>query len=323
MSWNNIPTDSGTAISALTVDDNELPLRVTPGAAGQPPGIDIEPYFTVDNKAMTIAQGDTDLSFERLPGGTVIRLTGTIAVGDEPEILELGIDDPAHFSAWRFKRMLEARGVRVTGGLAARHRQLMPADKDTILDRAPRAAIPGEALAKLTPPPLAEDLTLTNKVSQNVHAELMLRRIGTARGSGSVADGIAEVRAMVERAGVPRSAWDLSDGSGMSTYNRVSPRGMVTVLQWITARPWGAAWRATLPIGGIDGTLRKRFRGTALQGRVFAKTGSLNATNALSGYMIAKSGRTLLFSAFANDVPEDVAATKAIDAALELVAQQN
>ncbi len=323
MSWNNIPTDSGTAISALTLDDNELPLRVTPGAPGQPPRLEIEPYFSVDNQAVTVPQGDTDLSFERLPGGLVVRLTGTIAVGAEPELIELGIDDPAHFAAWRFKRMLQARGVRVTGGLAARHRQLMPTDKDAILDRAPRAALPGEALAQLTPSPLAEDLKLTTKVSQNVHAELLLRRIGSARGSGSVADGIAEVRAMLERAGVPRLAYDLSDGSGMSTYNRIAPRGMVTFLRWVAGRPWGAAWRATLPIGGFDGTLRKRFRGTALQGRVFAKTGTLNATNALSGYIIARSGRSLVFSAFANDVPEDVAAAKAIDAALVLVAQQN
>ncbi len=323
MSWNNIPTDSGTAISALTLDDNELPLRVAPGALGQPPVIEIEPYFTVDNRAITVSQGDSDLSFERLPGGTVVSLTGSIAVGAKPELLQLGIDDPAHYAAWRFKRMLEARGVRVTGGIAVRHRALMPSDTDEVLDRPSRMAPAGQALARLVPPPLAQDLWLTNKVSQNVHAELLLRRIGSRRGSGSVADGVAEVRAMLERASVPRAAYDLSDGSGMSTYNRVAPRGMVTLLRWIAARPWGNAWRATLPVGGIDGTLRKRFRGTALQGRIFAKTGSLNATNALSGYMIASSGRTLVFATYANDVPEDVAATRAIDSALELIARQN
>ncbi|MEJ7776663.1 MAG: D-alanyl-D-alanine carboxypeptidase [Sphingomicrobium sp.] len=79
---------------------------------------------------------------------------------------------------------------------------------------------------------------------------LMLRRIGLGRGTGAIADGIAEVRAMLNRAGVPRSSYDLSDGSGMSTYNRVTPRAMVTLLRWIAARPWGAAWRATLPVGG-------------------------------------------------------------------------
>jgi D-alanyl-D-alanine carboxypeptidase/D-alanyl-D-alanine-endopeptidase (penicillin-binding protein 4) len=73
----------------------------------------------------------------------------------------------------------------------------------------------------------------------------------------------------------------------------------------------------------VDGTLARRFKGGALEGKLFAKTGSLNATNALSGYLVARSGRTLTFSAFANDVPENVAATRAIDAALELIAAEN
>jgi D-alanyl-D-alanine carboxypeptidase/D-alanyl-D-alanine-endopeptidase (penicillin-binding protein 4) len=128
---------------------------------------------------------------------------------------------------------------------------------------------------------------------------------------------------MLERAGVGRRQFDFSDGSGMSTYNRVSPRGVVTLLRWAATQPWGVAWRATMPVAGVDGTLARRFRGTPLEGRLFAKTGSLNASYALSGSLIAHSGRTLFFSAFANDVPEGVAATSAIDSALELVAEAN
>jgi D-alanyl-D-alanine carboxypeptidase/D-alanyl-D-alanine-endopeptidase (penicillin-binding protein 4) len=109
----------------------------------------------------------------------------------------------------------------------------------------------------------------------------------------------------------------------MSTYNRVAPRGVVVFLRWAAAQPWGDAWRATLPIGGGDGTLARRFRGTTLESRLFAKTGTLNATAALSGYMIARSGRTLLFSIYANDIPDGVGATAAMDAALEMIAEQN
>jgi D-alanyl-D-alanine carboxypeptidase/D-alanyl-D-alanine-endopeptidase (penicillin-binding protein 4) len=109
----------------------------------------------------------------------------------------------------------------------------------------------------------------------------------------------------------------------MSTYNRVAPRGMIAFLRWAAAQPWGAAWRSSLPVGGVDGTLARRFKGTALESRIFAKTGTLNATSALSGYMIAKSGRTLLFSAYANDIPEGARATDAMDAALLLIAEAN
>ena len=109
----------------------------------------------------------------------------------------------------------------------------------------------------------------------------------------------------------------------MSSYNRIAPRGTVIFLRWIAAQPWGAAWRETLPVGGVQGTLSRRFLGTSLEGRVFAKTGTLNATNAISGYMIARSGRTLTFSAIANDVPEDAGATRYLDAALVMIAEAN
>lgn len=324
MSWNNIPTRYGTAVSALSLDDNELPLRITPAAPGWPPSLDLLPYYTVVNHAVTVAAGDTDLAFDRLPGSNVLRLTGTIAAGAEPELLRVGIDDPAHYAAWRFKALLEARGVRVTGAVTARHRPLRPADDPAVRNGAPPARPPQpEAIARLTPPPLAQDLTLINKVSQNLHAELMLRRVGVADGTGSIADGLAVLGAMLERAGVPREDYDFSDGSGMSTYNRVAPRGMVIFLRWAAAQPWGGAWRATLPVGGVDGTLAKRFGGTMLEGRIFAKTGTLNATSALSGYMTAQSGRTLIFSMYANDIPDGASATKAMDAALALIAEEN
>jgi D-alanyl-D-alanine carboxypeptidase/D-alanyl-D-alanine-endopeptidase (penicillin-binding protein 4) len=324
MSWNNIPTRSGTATSALTLDDNELPLQVIPGEVGKAPRLEFARYYTIDNRAITVAGGATSLDFDRAPGGMVVRLTGMIAAGAKPELLRLGIDDPAHYAAWRFRTMLEARGVRVKGSVSARHRPLTPGDDPAIRKGTPPARPPrAEVLARLTPPPLAEDLTVINKISQNLHAELMLRRAGLRQGTGSIADGVAEIRAMLTQAGVPRTAYDFSDGSGMSTYNRVSPRGMTIFLRWIAAQPWGAAWRETLPVGGAQGTLSRRFRGTPLEGRVFAKTGTLNATNALSGYMIANSGRTLIVSVFANDIPEDAGATKYMDAALVMIAGEN
>jgi D-alanyl-D-alanine carboxypeptidase/D-alanyl-D-alanine-endopeptidase (penicillin-binding protein 4) len=324
MSWNNIPTRSGTAASALSLDDNELPIRVAPTVPGSPPHLEMLPYYSVDNRAVTVAAGSTALEFDRLPGSRSVRLTGTIAAGAEPGLLRLGIDDPAHYAAWRFKALLEARGVRVIGEVAVRHRPLAPADDPAARNGAPPARAPRpEPLARLTPPPLAEDVAFTNKVSQNLHAELLLRRLGRLAGTGSIADGLAVVRDMLARAGVPRAGYDFSDGSGMSTYNRVAPRAMIGFLRWVGAQPWGPAWRATLPVGGVEGTLSRRFRGTALEGKVAAKTGTLNASNALSGYLTAKSGRTLLFSAFANDVPEGVDATAAMDAALVMIAEAN
>jgi D-alanyl-D-alanine carboxypeptidase/D-alanyl-D-alanine-endopeptidase (penicillin-binding protein 4) len=327
MSWNNIPSSSGTGASALTLDDNELRLVVAPAKPGEPARVELWPYFTVDNQAKTVAGAETELGWDRDPNGKQLRITGTIGADAKPRTWKLGIDDPAEYAAWRLKVLLEARGVKVKGKVQARHRPLTPQDdpdyrlkvSHTLVRELPTWT----PLAELTPPPVAEDLKHINKVSQNLHAELALRRLAFDQGSGSIADGVARIGEMLQAAGLPRTAWDFSDGSGMSSYNRVSPRGTALLLRWIAAQPWGTQFRETLPIGGVDGTLGRRFKGTPLEGKVFAKTGTLNATNAVAGYLIAASGKTLTFAFYANDVPGDVSATRYMDDALNIVAAAN
>jgi D-alanyl-D-alanine carboxypeptidase/D-alanyl-D-alanine-endopeptidase (penicillin-binding protein 4) len=121
MSWNNIPTDSGTAVSALTLDDNEIALNVAPGEAGQGARLEGPVYYRVDNRVATVAEGATRIEVTRLPRSLDLLLTGTIRADAKPQRLKLGIDDPAHHAAWRLKALLEARGVRVTGRVATRH----------------------------------------------------------------------------------------------------------------------------------------------------------------------------------------------------------
>lgn len=325
MSWNNIPSPYGTALTALTLDDNELIAMATPGTEGAAPGVAHLGYLAIDNRAVTMAAGGkTDLEIDRLPFDRTIRLTGTIAADATPQKIRMGIDDPAHYAAWRLAALLRERGVKVSGEIGSRYRTPDASDDPRQRGSAlpPRATIPAP-LATLTPPPLSEDLHVINKTSQNLHTELLLRRVGLVKGTGSVADGLVQVEALFAAAGVPRTSWDFSDGSGMSTYNRIAPRGMVKLLHWIAGQPWGAAWRETLPVGGVGGTLARRFKGTVLEGRIFAKTGTINATNALAGYMTTKSGKTLTFAAYANDVPSGTAATPAMDAALVAIAEAN
>lgn len=315
MSWNNISSRYGTGISALSLDDNELHLTVTPAAVGQPPRVAHIGYYRLDNRAVTVAQGKPTLGVERLPGSHRLLLTGTIVAGAEPQLLKLGIDDPAHYAAWRFRQLLAERGVKVGGTVKVRHRPAALAEER-------RQPLP-PPLARLTAPPLASGMAAINKPSQNLHAELLLRRLGAHLGKASIEGGIAAVQAMLGAAGVPPVEAEIHDGSGMSTYNRIAPRGMVRLLRWIDAQPWASRFRASLPVAGRDGTLAARFRGTALEGRLAAKTGSLNATNALAGYLTANSGETLLFAAYANDVPGDASATDAIDQALEAIAAEH
>ena len=325
MSWNNIGTDSGTAGTALNLDDNELPIVVTPGLPGQRPIVEVSPYFTLRNEARIGAAGSANtLVIERPVNGLELRLYGSIPLDAKPWTERIGLDNPAHFVAWTFKAMLETRGVKVTGTVRANHRARQ--FDDLPHDPGPLGAaiwVGYTPLSTLIPPPLAADVVVINKVSQNLHAQALFRRVGDGYGTGSEEWSAAAFKALFERAGIPREGYDFSDGSGMSTYNRVSPRAAVALLRWVATQTWGRAWYASLPIAGVDGTLKRRFVGTPLENNLIAKTGTLNATNALSGTFRGASGRTLTFAFFANDVPEGQSTVPAMEAVLLLVAASN
>jgi len=310
MSWNNIQSRYGTGISALTLDDNELVVKVTPGANGAAASIQASGYYEIESRVVTVAGKEEAIEAFRMPNSRILRLTGTIGAEAAPMTLRYGIDDPAHYAAWRLSELLRARGVRIDGGIAARHRPLTTADDPKTRDGAP-VALPAEPamLAELPAPSLAENMIRINKESQNLHTELMLRRVSRASGSGSIADGQAVMRKVMGEAGLPATSYFFADGSGMSS--------------WISRQPWSMAWRETLPIAGRDGTLQNRFKGTLLEGKLFAKTGSLNASRAVSGYLVTRSGKTLIFSALANDIPDelDSQATAAVDRALVAIAE--
>ncbi len=324
MSWNNIQSRYGTGISALTIDDNETVATITPGAIGTTPSVAASPYYTIDNRVVTIAGDAETITADRAPNSRLIRLTGTIGAAAKPQTLYFSVDDPAHYAAWRLRDLLSERGVTVTGEVTARHRPLAPSDDPRVRGGAPAPRPPAlDMLATLPPPDLAADMTIINKTSQNLHADLLLRQIGRHKGSGSIADGQAALRQVMATAKLPADSFTFADGSGMSSYNRITPRAATTLLGWIARQPWSGAWRDTLPIAGTDGSLRRRFKGTSLEGRLFAKTGSLNATRALSGYLVTKSGQTLAFSALANDMPDDrdADATAVVDRVLVTIAE--
>ena len=156
-------------------------------------------------------------------------------------------------------------------------------------------------LAKHVSVPVAQDITVTNKVSQNLHAELLLRLLGKAFAKdGSLAQGTRVVRQFMVNAGVSDADFFFYDGSGMSMDDRIAPRAYTQLLSYASRQAWGEAWRSTFPVAGVDGSLYGRFRNSPLKGKLWAKTGTLNETNALSGYLQTASGKTLAFSILVN-----------------------
>jgi D-alanyl-D-alanine carboxypeptidase/D-alanyl-D-alanine-endopeptidase (penicillin-binding protein 4) len=170
--------------------------------------------------------------------------------------------------------------------------------------------------------PVGQDITVTNKTSQNLHAELLLRLLGKlCSADGSFAEGTRVVRQFLLDAGVDDGDFFFYDGSGMSMDDRIAPRAITRLLAYGSRQPWGAAWRDTLPIAGVDGTLGGRFKNSPLKGHLFAKTGTLGETNALSGYLTTASGKTVAFSILVNGHrPGSNAELQAIDRIAETIA---
>ena len=322
----------GTAVSALSVNDNLVWIDVQPGAApGDAANIAWQmgdAYYDISNQVRTTA-ADTvrALRVERYPGAKTVRVYGTVPAGSAPLNFGLAIDDPAEFAAQRLKRHLQDRGIAV-GAANAKHRPLRLIDEapDAAADEVARGSRinrnPEQPLAVLRASPLTDSLSRISKDSENLHAEIAVRRMGLLEGSGSRDHGVAVLRSFLDEAGLSDHGYAIHGGSGMSVYNRVSPRSMVQLLAFAAQQPWFDEWRADQPIGGVDGSLEQRFTGTPLEGKVFAKTGTLNGANALSGIVVAASGRELLFSILANDRPTTTrSAIAELDSALVVIAE--
>ncbi len=309
--------DYGAPISALTVDDNRIKVTVSPGLTPGSPATAVfspaTPFYELHLSVTTTpAKTTSAVSFIREPGSKVLLVSGTVPLGN-PDVEEIAISNPAEYAALAFRSMLEARGIQIDGAASFFHRGVPPSPAaDASFEHqttqplpsvkaAPSPAPPCEfaackTLATHASPTLLEDVTVTLKVSQNLHAELLLRHLGqSVAASGSTAQGIRVVRQFAVNAGLSPTDFALDDGSGLSTHDLVAPRALTQLLVYSARQPWFPGFKAALPIGGVDGSLIARFTG-ALKGHVFAKTGTLGESRALSGYLTAASGATLVFS---------------------------
>ena len=318
-------TSYGAAVSALAIGDNSQTLFIRPGAAvGDLAALPLNPaleYYAMENRVRTVApEGERSIHADRLPGSRTLRVWGTIPLGGRAEEVALGIDDPALYAALALRRALEDRGIAVEGAAVAEH--LFPEDvADLTRAVAPPADTAGVELARRDSAPLLECLRVVDKVSQNLHAEMMLRAVGRARRNvGSREAGLEEMKTFLAEAGIPAGAVDLVDGSGMARLNLATPAAVVGLLRHMYASPAWPGFLSLLPVGGEDGTLSGRFKGAAQAGRVHAKTGALAHVAALSGYARRPNKTWVAFSILVNNYDgEPAEIRKAMDRVCSLI----
>ena len=203
----------------------------------------------------------------------------------------MSVDDPSQFYVQELHDTLLGHGLVIRN----------PPALWTELRRVPDLAS-ARLLFAFRSPPLSEIAVVLMKVSQNLYAETLLRSLGVSAGAATAAGGQRVVREVLEGWGVPPDSYVLADGSGLSRYNYVTAETLVRVLRRMATDPrHAAAFEATLPVVGRDGTLASRMRDTPAEGNAKAKTGSISNVRALSGYVTTRDGERLVFSIIANN----------------------
>jgi len=313
----DIVWEYGAAISAIVVNDNTVTVTLSPGMHVGALATDViepaTPEFTVRNEVKTGRPGEKeDLRLTREPGANVAVITGVMPVRSSPRKLVLAIQEPAQHAATMLARLLAERGVKFQGRIRAIHEVELTTGNGEHARRT--------VLAEHESLPLGDTVKLVNKISQNLHAEVLLRTAARQQGMWSTPEELAKFpEEFYARLGIPDGDVVQVDGSGLSRHDLVTPRAFVDLLLFAEKQDWFGEYYASLPISGADGTLNERMKDAGVMGRIHAKTGSVTHVRALSGYAEV-NGRRLVFSVLTNNQNGKV--TEAMDALVTAMVQE-
>ncbi len=308
--YDDLTSYYGAEVSALPVNDNAIEMTIKPSSAGKPCIIETKPVLTslsVVNRCITSEpQSRRSLDFQKSLEVSRVTVSGTISADDTGFTRSVAIFRPALAYADLLKQSLQRKGVKIKGRAVAITEEVSRIQRVEIakIESAP----PWDIAAKIMKP------------SQNMFTETLLRGLGENAGGSfsdrrtSASKGAGVIDAFLERIENPRGGLVQMDGSGLSRHNLVTPSTLVHLYRYMALQsPQSDAWMKSLTIGGVDGTLRNRFKGTAAMDNARGKTGTINQVSALSGYVTSSSGETFVFSILVNGVPETSLRISTID----------
>ncbi len=323
--WEDLTWYYGAEITPLTANDNALDLFIKPGAAiGQPALITTgppDPLLTIVNKVTTSAKGSKrELSIHRGLNENTITITGSIALEDRGYTGGIGISHPGLLFVYMLRSSLAQKGVTITG--ASRISGATP--QPTAITGVTISGTNGSStssspfqneIATLQSPPFSLIAAQTLKPSQNLYTELILRTLGKITPPPATMSnltqtseelGLEAVKSFLKSVGIRPEALVLDDGSGLSRNDMITAEASIQLLTFMSKHRYATVFRDALPIGGVDGTLRNRFKGTPAENNVRAKTGSLSSAASLGGYLTTAGGEKLAFSIIVNNYPRDL-----------------
>ncbi|RMF56492.1 MAG: D-alanyl-D-alanine carboxypeptidase/D-alanyl-D-alanine-endopeptidase [Calditrichaeota bacterium] len=253
--------------------------------------VQLEPptrYMKIINTGITVDSLDTlsqkVFKVERKwkpPENTVV-VEGGMPIGSDERTFIIDVVDAPRYVGTLFVELLQKEGIAFNGRVL----------KGTAPDSA-------EVLVEHLSPPLTLVIMNTNKISDNLSAELLLKTLGAeVKGApGTAEKGLSVIRQFLDSLGIDSTTYHIADGSGVSRYNVVTPEIIVQLLAAMHEDfRIQAEFKTSLPIAGVDGTLKRRMKGSAAEGLLRAKTGSLRGVSSLSGYSTTADGEIVAFS---------------------------
>ena len=303
--WEDAQSGYGAPINSLIFNQNAIELLLSPQEIGQPLKVTfaeakLANQWQIHNNSVTVAQNESEFievgrEFDR----PAIRVSGQLKVGAESEPAYVAVVNPANNFLQHFQQVLAAEGISVKQALVA------SASRNF-----------NQELATVESPPLAQLVRETNRESNNLYAEVLLRLLGKVTSKMPVAQaltgkmpvaqedtseiGLKELKTALTQLGVNPNSYILADGSGLSRHNLISPEALVQTLRLMANSPAASIYRQSLPIAGESGTLKNRLNSTPNRVILQAKTGTLSGVSALSGYIEVPDYEPLVFSIIVN-----------------------
>ncbi|MCK1994062.1 D-alanyl-D-alanine carboxypeptidase/D-alanyl-D-alanine-endopeptidase [Peribacillus muralis] len=320
--WSDEQEYYGAAVSALTASPDEdydtgtIVVKITPGnKAGSKAEVKKIPetgHVKIINKTKTVeAGGHRKVDIERSYGTEIITVTGTIPENDEQVKEWISVKDPAGYALSLFEKSMRKQGIKIVG---ERKKGETPVDANLI--------------ATHRSMPLSQLLIPFMKLSNNSHAEILIKEMGKeAGGEGSWKVGLKVAGNEMKNMGLDMKTIEMRDGSGISQVNMIPANEITKLLYAIQEKTWFPAYLNALPVAGIEnrmvgGTLRKRMKGTVAAGNVRAKTGTITGTSSLAGYVTTKRGEKVIFSIILNNFVEEKGITAIQDRIAVMLAEQ-
>ncbi|MCT7995659.1 D-alanyl-D-alanine carboxypeptidase/D-alanyl-D-alanine endopeptidase [Laspinema olomoucense] len=297
--WEDVQAGYGAPVNSLIFNQNSVDFTLTPQGLGQPLSLTWanpteQTRWQVENRSRTVSTDAPEfLEVGRELTRPIVRVSGQLHVGSPAEEVSISVVEPAQNFLGYFRQALNGVGITTGREIVSDQFRNMPNQQE---------------LAAIVSPPLSEMTVEVLQKSNNLYTEVMLRSLGAnpqGKGNNPLPEetreaGLQVLKAALTDLGVDPTSYDLVDASGLSRRNLVSPQSLVQTLRGMADSPYFDIYREALPLAGVSGTLRTRFRNTPAAQTVRAKTGTLTGVSALSGYVPNSEYNTLLFSIVVN-----------------------